>query len=145
MVIHRKKWLLVVNLLIYSPACLFPQDKTPKYSNEFLNLGVGARAMGMGNTQVAITDDVTSGYWNPAGMTGMTRKYEISLMHASYFAGIANYDYIGFATPIDSRWMTYRTHDIYMMPTERLIITIYASLPRPTMPFYFPTHVNSPG
>lgn len=102
MVNIKKKWLLVIFLTVYSPVYLFSQDKTPKYSNEFLNLGVGARAMGMGNTQVSIADDVTSGYWNPAGLTGITRKYEISLMHASYFAGIANYDYIGFATPIDS-------------------------------------------
>ena len=57
---------------------------------------------GMANTQVAITDDVTSSYWNPAGLTDIKEKYEVSLMHASYFAGIANYDYIGFATSIDS-------------------------------------------
>jgi len=102
MVIVRRKLLLVFLVLMYSTSYLFSQDKTPKYSNEFLNLGVGARAMGMANTQVAVTDDVTSGYWNPAGLTDIKKKYEISLMHASYFAGIANYDYIGFATPIDS-------------------------------------------
>ncbi len=88
-------------------ACLiqsftFAQDRTPKYSNEFMNLGVGGRAMSMANTQVAITSDVTSGYWNPAGLLSISDKYEVSLMHASYFAGIANYDYAAFATPIDS-------------------------------------------
>ena len=97
-----KKLFLIFGIMICSSPNLFPQDKTPKYSNEFLNLGVGARAMGMGNTQVAIAEDVTSGYWNPAGLTGISRKYEISLMHAAYFAGIANYDYVGFATSIDS-------------------------------------------
>ena len=95
--------LLLLVLMVISPITfLNAQDKSPKYSNEFLNLGVGARAMGMANTQVAITDDVTSSYWNPAGLTDIKEKYEVSLMHASYFAGIANYDYIGFATSIDS-------------------------------------------
>lgn len=102
MAVVRRYLLLVVLVRICSTSLLFAQDNTPKYSNEFLNLGVGGRAMGMGNTQVAITEDVNSSYWNPAGLTDITRKYEISLMHASYFAGIANYDYIGFATPIDS-------------------------------------------
>jgi hypothetical protein len=84
------------------PAAVSAQDKTPKYSNEFMNLGVGGRAMAMANAQVAISDDVTSGYWNPAGLLNIRNKYEGALMHASYFAGIANYDYAGFATPIDS-------------------------------------------
>jgi hypothetical protein len=102
MQIVKRKLLLVVLVMIYPAALLVGQDKTPKYSNEFLNLGVGARAMGMANAQVAISDDVTSSYWNPAGLMDIEEQYEISLMHASYFAGIANYDYIGFATPIDS-------------------------------------------
>jgi hypothetical protein len=89
-------------MIISSLSFINAQDKTPKYSNEFLNLGVGGRAMGMANSQVAITEDVTSSYWNPAGLTDIKEKYEVSLMHASYFAGIANYDYIGFATSIDS-------------------------------------------
>jgi hypothetical protein len=89
-------------MIIGSLSFINAQDKTPKYSNEFLNLGVGGRAMGMANSQVAITEDVTSSYWNPAGLTDIKEKYEVSLMHASYFAGIANYDYIGFATSIDS-------------------------------------------
>ena len=58
--------------------------------------------MGMGNTQVASVGDVTGGYWNPAALTQVGDKYQASVMHAAYFAGIANYDYAGFATPIDS-------------------------------------------
>lgn len=81
----------------------FCQWRTPKYSNEFLSIGVGAAALGLSQTQVSSVNDVTSGYWNPAGLTGISKKYEFSLMHASYFAGIANYDYAGFATQIDSQ------------------------------------------
>ncbi len=78
------------------------QVNTPKYSNEFLTIGAGARALGMAGTQSAVATDVTAGYWNPAGLTGLERKHELGLMHAEYFAGIAKYDYAGFATAIDS-------------------------------------------
>ena len=73
-----------------------------KYSNEFLSLGLGARGLGMANTMCAITDDVTSAYWNPAGLTRMDKRYQLALMHAEYFAGIAKYDYGGLAYKIDS-------------------------------------------
>ena len=76
--------------------------KAPKYSNEFLSVGVGARALGMSNSFVASTNDVTSGYWNPAGLTNIKDDMQVSLMHAEYFAGIAKYDYGAFAKPIDS-------------------------------------------
>ena len=41
---------------------------TRKYSNEFLNIGVDAAALGMSNAVVAHSGDVNSGYWNPAGL-----------------------------------------------------------------------------
>lgn len=72
-----------------------------KYSNEFLNIGVNAAALGMSNAVVAHTDDVHSGYWNPAGLVRVKDK-QIALMHASYFANIAQYDYAAYAAPIDS-------------------------------------------
>ncbi|HNL06671.1 MAG TPA: hypothetical protein PKH93_03790, partial [Chitinophagales bacterium] len=70
-----------------------------KYSNEFLSIGIGARALAMGNAQSAIVNDVTAAYWNPAGLQQMPHA-QISLMHAEWFAGIAKYDYAGFAMPI---------------------------------------------
>jgi len=72
-----------------------------KYSNEFLAIGVGARALAMSNSIVAISDDVTSGYWNPAGLIMIPSNAQLSLMHAEYFAGIAKYDYGAFTSKID--------------------------------------------
>lgn len=76
-----------------------------KYSNEFLNIGVDAAAFGMSNAVTASTQDVNATYWNPAGLIRL-EDTQIAFMHASYFANIANYDYIAFAKPIDhhSAW-----------------------------------------
>ncbi|MCY1484050.1 hypothetical protein D3C87_142700 [compost metagenome] len=70
-----------------------------------MNIGVDAAALGMSNAVTASTGDVNSGYWNPAGLIHLEDK-QASLMHASYFANIAQYDYAGFAMPIDddSAW-----------------------------------------
>ncbi len=77
-------------------------DLTPKYVNEFLNIGVGARALGMSLAQVATVRDVTSGYWNPAGLTGIGSDLQVAAMHSEYFAGIAKYDYAAIGKSIDS-------------------------------------------
>ena len=71
-----------------------------KYSNEFLNIGVDASALGMSNAVVASSNDVNSGYWNPAGLVHL-EDHEIAIMHSSYFANIANYNYIAYAMPLD--------------------------------------------
>lgn len=76
--------------------------QTKKYSNEFMNIGVDAAALGMSNAVVANSADVNSGYWNPAGLIHIEDS-QVALMHASYFANIANYDYAGFAMPLDDR------------------------------------------
>lgn len=72
------------------------------YSNEFLAIGVDAAALGMSKSVVATSNDVNSGYWNPAGLVNI-KDYQGALMHSSYFAGIANYNYAAFAMPIDNR------------------------------------------
>jgi len=56
----------------------------------------------MSNSVISNVSDGTSSYWNPAGLLLLQDKYEVSLMHSEYFAGIANYDFIGFAMPIDT-------------------------------------------
>lgn len=75
---------------------------TRKYSNEFMNIGVDAAALGMSNAVVSQTADVNSGYWNPAGLVHIEDN-QLALMHSSYFANIANYNYIAYALPIDNK------------------------------------------
>jgi hypothetical protein len=71
-----------------------------KYANEFLNIGVGARGLGMSGAQAATVNDVTSTFWNPAGLVGINSDFQIGLMHSEYFGGISKYDYIGTAFPM---------------------------------------------
>jgi hypothetical protein len=78
-------------------------NKTPKYSNEFLNLGVGARALGMGKVQVSLADNATAGYWNPAGLTNQTHKYDGVLMHSELFSGVVKNDFGAFSMPLDDK------------------------------------------
>jgi hypothetical protein len=70
-----------------------------------MNIGVDAAALGMANAMTASTSDVNSGYWNPAGLVHL-EDHQLSLMHANYFANIAQYDYIAYANTIDddSAW-----------------------------------------
>ncbi len=93
-----KGWLLGLLFVTFYTANSNAQFRT--YSNEFLNIGAGARGLGMGSTQVASADDATAGYWNPAGLVYVTDNPSISLMHADYFAGIGKYDFISAALPI---------------------------------------------
>ncbi|WP_430613838.1 PorV/PorQ family protein [Flavobacterium sp. JP2137] len=94
------KNILLLSLLICTGT--IQAQKVRKYSNEFMNIGVDAAAMGMANSVVASTDNVNATYWNPAGLIHLDTK-QLSLMHASYFANIAQYDYVAFAMPLDDK------------------------------------------
>jgi len=71
-----------------------------KYSNEFLNIGAGARGLAMASAQVASVSDATAGYWNPAALANIRDNPQLSLMHAEYYAGIGKYDFASLALPL---------------------------------------------
>ncbi|MBS1775963.1 MAG: hypothetical protein JSS64_06745 [Bacteroidetes bacterium] len=73
------------------------------YVNEYLNIGVGGRGLAMAGAQAASTHDITSGYWNPAGLMHITSDLEIGLMHAEYFSGNAKYDYGAIVKPLKDK------------------------------------------
>src|SRR5438309_1906436 len=93
--INRMTRIMCLLILPLSAFCQFR-----KYSNEFLNIGAGARGLAMGSSQVASVKDGTAGYWNPAGLTGVQDYPTLNFMHASYFSNIAKYDYASVAIPV---------------------------------------------
>jgi hypothetical protein len=105
---HRLFRYLAIPLALV-PACVLGQTPAPhtqasqaKYAGEFIAIGVGGRALGLGGAYTALVNDVTAGYWNPAGLA--TLEYpEIALMHDERFGGLVNYDYGAVALPVGPR------------------------------------------
>ncbi len=91
----------ITTFICFTTLLIFGQT-TRKYSNEFMNIGVDAAALGMSGAVTSHTADVNSGYWNPAGLLALEDS-QLALMHSSYFANIANYDYAAYAMPLDDR------------------------------------------
>lgn len=90
-----------LNMIIFICLLGYGLSAQVKYSNEFLNIGVGAASMGMGGAGIASVNNVTAGYWNPANLISVRTKFDASLMHSEYFAGLAKYDYGALSYKID--------------------------------------------
>lgn len=87
-------------ILLFACAELQAQSfETAKYGGDFLSVGAGARALGMGSAHAAISNDVTSAYWNPAGLVAV-ESIDIAYMHSERFSGIVSYDYGAIAYPL---------------------------------------------
>lgn len=75
-----------------------------KYSNEFLSIGVGARAQAMGSSVVASSSDAFSIFWNPAGLADIENEgLQLGIMHAEWFAGIGKHDVFSFSMPMQNK------------------------------------------
>lgn len=62
--------------------------KVGTVGGQFLKLGVGARAVGMGSAFVAVADDASAIYWNPAGVARL-QDTMISINHTAWLADIS--------------------------------------------------------
>ena len=91
-----------INILLLLLVFTF-QANGQKFVNEFLNIGVSARAHGMSGSVVASANDGTAAYWNTAGLTGIENPLSLNAMHTKWFGGIANYDYFSIARKLGSR------------------------------------------
>ncbi len=93
----RKSFISFVTMFFISGG-LFAQTVVGKYAGEFMSIGVGGRALGMGSAQVALVNDVTAGYWNPAGLAKINYP-QGALMHEEHFGDLVNYNYAAVAIP----------------------------------------------
>lgn len=89
----------IVFLLIFLWVSTNHADGFKKYAGEFLSAGVGSRALSMGGAFVAVANDVTAGYWNPAGLVD-SRGLQIQFMHAKQFMSSIQYDYLAISRPV---------------------------------------------
>jgi hypothetical protein len=96
---------MTINKIIFSASLLLiiGSAKAQKYVNDYLNIGVGARGMAMSNAQVASVKDITSSYYNPAGLMYVENDFQLGFMHSEYFNGIGKYDYLGVAFPMKNK------------------------------------------
>lgn len=69
-------------------------------SAPFLEIGVGARAIGMGGAFVATANDITAMYWNPAGL-GDLHTFQTIYIHTNWLADIS-FDYAGLIIPLQN-------------------------------------------
>ncbi len=67
----------------------------------FLNVGIGPRAIAMGEAQVGLADDVYATYWNPAGLAQLETP-EAGFTHNEYFQGISQ-QFAAYAHPTTKR------------------------------------------
>ncbi|GAB4140364.1 MAG: hypothetical protein Fur0015_10670 [Ignavibacteriales bacterium] len=92
-----------IKILLFALVCFisgqtFSQTVIAKYAGEFMAIGVGGKALAMGGAQVALVNDVTAGYWNPAGLAKLDYP-QFSLMHEEHFGDLVNYNYAAAALP----------------------------------------------
>lgn len=89
-----------ISIFILIASQVFGQ--APKFSNDFLNIGVGSRGMAMAGAVTASTDHINAAYWNPAGLVNISANFQVGAQHAEWYSGIGNYDYIGFGKKLDA-------------------------------------------
>ena len=112
------KWLFVFVVIMgmSQPGLLFSQEEGGGQPGAFLRMGVGVRAMGMGGTFTAVANDVSTAYWNPAGLatlslTEILGTYSLLSMDRSH-------NYVSFAVPLGSAgtigasWINMSVNDI---------------------------------
>ncbi len=89
-----KTFLISLFVLAYTASA----QTIAKYAGEFMAIGVGGRALGLGGAHVAIARDVSAGYWNPGGLARIEYP-ELLLMHDERFGNLVNYDFVAVAIP----------------------------------------------
>lgn len=98
-----KNYLIIILALalVLIPGAMFAEifAKTGTAGLQFLKIGVDARAIGMGEAYTAVTDDISSVYWNPAGLA-LKSQSQVLVAHTEWLADI-RYEYFAYSMPTD--------------------------------------------
>ncbi|HHM01951.1 MAG TPA: PorV/PorQ family protein [Caldithrix abyssi] len=107
---------LLILLIIYTGSL-----SAGEYAGSFLELGVGAKALGMGSASVAIADDAYGWYWNPSGLA-FIETFQAASMYANLFDQQESQSFVSAAMPIfggvtvSASWMRLSVDDIPRYP-----------------------------
>lgn len=93
-----KKLIIIISLAL---VCVSPLI-AGRYAGDFMMIGAGVRALGMGGAFAALADDGSAVYWNSAGLSQI-RDSEVSAMHAFLYNGLATYDNFSFVQPLPNQ------------------------------------------
>lgn len=98
--IRRRSMAALAGVLIAMAGLGASTAEAAKFAGAFMENGGGARALGMGGAFVAVADDPSAMFWNPAGLANI-RQREVLFMHAEVFGGLVKRDYAALAIPTD--------------------------------------------
>jgi hypothetical protein len=102
--------------LLLLPGTAFSEVRYSPWAGEFLRMGAGAKALGMGNAYSAVEGDIFSSYYNPAGLVVMDgRQLAVSQRYMSmdrYMTHLAYGTRIGPDADFAFSWIGAGTNDI---------------------------------
>jgi len=81
---------IIMLIVLNNSIALFAQNKPYRVGTtaaNFLEMGIGSAGNAMGDAYVSVVNDISSIYWNPAGLAYMTQN-ELLFMHQPWIAGI---------------------------------------------------------
>ena len=100
------KYLVTIILIVFSFSEIKPQlfpvlggQRAGISTAQFLKIGVGGRATAMGDAFVAIANDVSALYWNPAGLSQFSEN-QVMFSHNQWVVDI-NHDFVGAVYHLD--------------------------------------------
>ena len=94
-----RKLAVLVAVLVAALVAVLPSASLAQGTSgaQFLGVGIGARAVGMGGAYTSIVDDGTALHWNPAGLARVD-GHRLMLSHVSWLSD-AQYQYASYARP----------------------------------------------
>ncbi len=95
---------IIISIFLISPAwcnIFGGLTKSGTTTAQFLKIQVGARAIGMGGAYVALANDVSSIYWNPAGLSRVRPNGGVNFVHTNWLADM-NFDFAAVAIRVSS-------------------------------------------
>ncbi len=129
---------IVILILSVCPEWAWGQAKVGTAGAQFLELGISARAVGMGEAFLSICDDASAVYYNPAGLSQLMER-EALFTHVSYPVDI-NYDFVALAYPtprfggvwglgvcmLNAGEMDYTPYEVGLTPTQTFTAKDYS-------------------